>query len=112
METRVTEIRQQVERADEALVDLLLSTPDHEEPRLQVGVFCPYCVGETIQVVETSEGDSERVFFQMHCEDCGCDFILLEDNVDACKRGIENAKREIEYNQNKIKYFKTKLQEG
>lgn len=112
MESRVTEIRQQVERSDEALVDLLLSTPDREEPRLKVGVVCPLCQSETIQIIEMSEGDSERVFFQMHCVDCGCDLVLFEDNVEACRRGIENAKREIEYNQNKIKYFKTKLQEG
>ena len=47
MESRVTEIRQQVERSDEALVDLLLSTPDREEPRLKVGVVCPLCQSET-----------------------------------------------------------------
>lgn len=45
----------------------------------------------------------------MHCIDCGCDFVLFEDTINACRRGIENAKKEIEYNKNKIEYFNKKL---
>lgn len=107
----VNEIRQYTERNDEALIDLILSGEERQEPRLDVGVYCPLCQSETIQIVETSEGDSERCFFQMHCIDCGCDFVLFEDIIQACRRGIENAQKEIDYAENKIKYFKKKLKE-
>lgn len=107
----LNEIREYNEHNDEALVDLILSTKEREEPRLNTAVYCPLCQGETIQVIETTEGDSERCFFQMHCVDCGCDFVLYEDIIQACRRGIENAQNEIEYSENKIKYFKKKLQE-
>jgi len=43
--------------------------------------------------------------------DCGCEFVLFEDFVDACRRGIENAQNDIEYNKMKIEYFKEKLKE-
>lgn len=105
------EIRQYAERNDEALIDLILSGEERQEPRLDVGVYCPLCQSETIQIVETSEGDSERCFFQMHCIDCGCDFVLFEDIIQACRRGIENAQKEIDYAENKIEYFKKKLRE-
>ena len=107
----VNEIRQYTERNDEALIDLILSGEERQEPRLDVGVYCPLCQSETIQIVETSEGDSERCFFQMHCIDCGCDFVLFEDIIQACRRGIENAQKEIDYAENKIEYFKKKLRE-
>lgn len=107
----VNEIRQYTERNDEALIDLILSGEERQEPRLDVGVYCPLCQSETIQIVETSEGDSERCFFQMHCLDCGCDFVLFEDIIQACRRGIENAQKEIDYAENKIEYFKKKLRE-
>lgn len=107
----VNEIRQYTERNDEALIDLILSGEERQEPRLDVGVYCPLCQSETIQIVETSEGDSERCFFQMHCIDCGCDFVLFEDIIQACRRGIENAQKEIDYAENKIEYFKKKLKE-
>ena len=107
----VNEIRQYTERNDEALIDLILSGEERQEPRLDVGVYCPLCQSETIQIVETSEGDSERCFFQMHCIDCGCDFVLFEDIIQACRRGIENAQKENDYAENKIEYFKKKLKE-
>ena len=107
--SQADKIRQYTERQDEALVDLLLSTPECDEPRLDVGVFCPLCQGETIQITEISEGNSERCFFQMHCVDCGCDFVLFEDVIHACRRGIENAEKEIQYSKNKIEYFKGRL---
>lgn len=107
----VNEIRQDFEREDEALINLLLATPEREEPSLNIVAYCPLCKGDTIQVVETSEGDSERVYYKMHCVDCGCDFVLAEDIIAACRRGIENAKREIEYSEAKIDYFKKKLAE-
>lgn len=102
-------IRQNEERNDEALIDLMLSTEEREEPRLNVGVYCPLCQSETIQVIESAEGDSERAFFQMKCLDCGCEFVLFEDDIEACRRGIENAQKEIRYAENKIKYFKKRL---
>lgn len=106
---KADEIRQVEERNDEALVDLILSTEEREEPRLNVGVYCPLCQSDTIQIEESAEGDSERAFFLMKCIDCGCQFVLYEDDIDSCRRGIENAEREIRYNQNKIKYFKKRL---
>lgn len=106
---KADEIRQVEERNDEALVDLILSTEEREEPRLKTSVYCPLCQSETIQVEESAEGDSERAFFLMKCLDCGCQFVLYEDDIDSCRRGIENAEREIRYNQNKIKYFKKRL---
>ena len=102
-------IRQNEERNDEKLIDLILSTEEREEPRLNVGVYCPLCQSETIQVIESAEGDSERAFFQMKCLDCGCEFVLFEDDIEACRRGIENAQKEIRYAENKIKYFKKRL---
>jgi len=104
------EVRQVVERQDGDLLDVILATEERDEPRLETNVYCPLCQGDTIQIVETSEGDSERAFFQMHCMDCGCDFVLLEDNINACRRGIENAQKEINYAENKIKYFKRKME--
>lgn len=107
--SKADEVRQFVEQNDKNLVDLLLSGKDREEPRLNVGVSCPLCNGETIEVVEFAEGDSERVFFQMKCCGCGCEFVLFEDDINSCRRGIENAENEIKYNQNKIEYFKKRL---
>ena len=107
--SKAEEIRQVVERNDEALVDLMLSTEEKEEPRLNVGVYCPLCQSETIQIEESAEGDSERTFFLMKCLDCGCEFVLFEDDINSCRRGIENAEREIRYAENKIKYFKKRL---
>jgi hypothetical protein len=107
--SKAEEIRQVVERNDEKLIDLLLSTEEKQEPRLNIGVFCPLCKDDTIQIIETAEGDSERVFFQMKCLNCGCEFVLFEDDIEACLRGIENAKQEIKYNENKIKYFEGRL---
>lgn len=103
--SKACEVQQIIERQDEGLVDLLLSVEDREEPRLSEVVYCPLCKGDTIQVIESAEGDSERVFFQMKCLDCGCEFVLFEDDISRCRRGIENAEKEIRYNQNKIKYF-------
>ena len=108
-QSKADEIRCCMERNDEALVDLILSTEEREEPRLKVGVYCPLCQSDTIQIIESAEGDSERVFFQMKCIDCGCEFVLFEDDIDSCRRGIENAEREIRYNKNKIEYFKKRL---
>ena len=102
-------IRQNEEQNNEALLDLLLSTEEREEPRLNVGVYCPLCQSETIQIEEFAEGDSERAFFQMKCLDCGCEFVLFEDDIEACRRGIENTQKEIRYAENKIKYFKRRL---
>lgn len=110
--SKAEEIREVIERQDEGLVDLLLSGEERQEPRLSEVVYCPLCKGDTIQVVESAEGDSERVFFQMKCLDCGCEFVLFEDDINACRRGIENAKAEIKYNENKIKYFEEKLRLG
>ena len=70
------------------------------------------CQSDTLKIIETAEGDSERVFFQVKCAACGCEFVLLEDLVNSCRRGIENAKAEIDYNKNKIKYFEDKLKGG
>lgn len=109
--SKAEEVRQFVEQQDEGLIDLLLAAEEREEPRLKVGVSCPLCQSDTLQIVETAEGDSERVFFQIHCLDCGCDFVLLEDDIERCRRGIENAEKEISYNKKKIEYFKKKLQE-
>ena len=107
--SKAEEIREVIERQDEGLVDLLLSGEERQEPRLNEVVYCPLWKGDTIQVIESAEGDSERVFFQMKCLDCGCEFVLFEDDINACRRGIENAKAEIKYNENKIKYFEEKL---
>lgn len=108
-QSKAKEIRQVVERNDENLVDLLLSTEEKEEPRLNVGVYCPLCQSETLEIIESAEGDSERAFFQIKCIDCGCEFVLFEDDIEACRRGIENAQKEIKYNENKIQYFKKRL---
>jgi hypothetical protein len=108
--SKAEEIRQVVERDDENLIDLLLTTEEREEPRLNEVVYCPLCQNDTIQVTESAEGDSERVFFQMKCLACGCEFVLFEDDINACRRGIENAERDIKYAQNKIDYFKRRME--
>ncbi len=110
--SKAEEVRQVVERSDEALVDLMLATEENETPRLNQVVYCPLCQSDTLEVTETAEGDSERVFFQMKCAACHCEFVLFEDDINSCRRGIENAKRDIEYNQNKIKYFNRRLENG
>lgn len=105
--------RQLVEKQDEGLIDLILSGEPRQDACFELKtVHCPICQGNTIQITETAEGDSERVFFQMKCLDCGCEFVLFEDFIDACRRGVLNAKNEIEYNKNKIDYFEKKLRGG
>ena len=109
-ESKANAVRQFNERIDEPLIDLLLSDKGKIEACFDTNnVHCPICQGDTIEIVETAEGDSERVYFQMRCPACGCEFVLLEDLANACRRGIENAKNEIEYNKNKINYFERKL---
>lgn len=109
-ESKANAVRQFNERIDEPLIDLLLSDNGKIEACFDTNnVHCPICQGDTIEIVETAEGDSERVYFQMKCCGCGCEFVLFEDLADACRRGIENAKNDIEYNKNKIEYFKRKL---
>lgn len=110
--SKAEEVREFVEQGDESLIDVLLSGKEKDEPRLQAVVYCPLCKGDTIKITETAEGDSERCFFQMKCLNCGCEFVLFEDDVEYCRRGIENAKNEIEYNKNKIDYFNKKLRGG
>lgn len=112
-QSRADEVRQLIEQADEGLIDLILSGEPRLDPLLDLKqIFCPLCKSDTIQIIETSEGDSERIYFQIKCLECGCEFVLFEDFVDSTRRGIENAKREIEYNKNKINYFENKLKEG
>ena len=104
-------VRQMYEMTDEPLIDLLLAYKEKLEPHFDInGVSCPLCQGDTIEITETAEGDSERVYFQMKCAACGCEFVLVEDLINACRRGIANAEEEIEYNKNKIDYFKKKLE--
>jgi hypothetical protein len=108
--SKANETRQFIEKQDEGLIDLILSGEPRQEPCFELkNIHCPLCQGDTIQITETAEGDSERVFFQMKCLDCGCEFVLFEDFIDACRRGIKNAKNDIEYSKNKIEYFESKL---
>lgn len=107
--SKADEVRQLNEKQDEALIDLILSGKERNEAYLHGNVYCPMCKSDSIQITETAEGDSERVYLQMKCLDCGCEFVLVEDLINACRRGIENAKAEIEYNKNKIKYFNRKM---
>ncbi len=106
----VDEVRRFCERQDEPLIDLLLSDKEKIEGHIDGNIHCPLCQNDTLEITETAEGDSERVYFQIKCSVCGCEFIIVEDLVNACQRGIENAKNDIEYSKNKIEYFKTKLE--
>lgn len=109
--SKADEVRRFNERSDEPLIDLLLSDHEKMEGFINTGViYCPLCQGDTIEITETAEGDSERIYFQMKCSACGCEFVILEDLTNSCRRGIENAKNEIEYNKNKIRYFEQKLE--
>ena len=112
LKSKADEVRQYIEQNDENLVDLMLATEENEEPHLNTVVYCPLCKSDTLEVTETAEGDSERVFFQMKCAACQCEFVLFEDDINSCRRGIENANREIEYNRHKIEYFKRRLKNG
>lgn len=111
--SKAEEVRQFVDREDEGLVNLILSGEEHLNACFDIeNLHCPMCQGDTLEITETAEGDSERVFFQVKCAACGCEFVLLEDLANSCRRGIENAKAEIDYNKNKIKYFEDKLKGG
>jgi len=58
------EVRQFVEKQDEGLIDVILAGADRKEPLFDLKqIYCPICKGETVQIIETSEGESERVFF-------------------------------------------------
>lgn len=104
------EVLQFCEKQDVPLINLLLSGDEKIEAHFDVDtVHCPICQGDTIEIIETAESDSERVYFQMKCPVCECEFVMVEDLTNACLRGIENAKAEIEYNKNKIEYFNKKL---
>lgn len=111
-QSQAEEVRQCYEKQDEALVDLILSGEEKLEGVLSDSIYCPLCKGDSMIIVETAEGDSERVFFQIKCLECGCEFVLFEDIINACRRGIENAKAEVRYNENKIKYFEEKIKEN
>ena len=111
-QSKADEVRQMNEREDEPLINLILSGEQKIEANFDFeNIHCPLCQGDEIHITETAEGDSERVYFQMKCPACGCEFVLIEDLADSCRRGIENAKTEIEYNKNKIEYFNKKLKE-
>ena len=111
--SKAEEVRQFIDREDEGLVNLILSGEERLNACFDVeNLHCPMCQSDTLKIIETAEGDSERVFFQVKCAACGCEFVLLEDLVNSCRRGIENAKAEIDYNKNKIKYFEDKLKGG
>lgn len=112
-QSRADEVRQLIEKDDEGLINLILLGDPRIDPLFDLKqIFCPLCKSDTIQIIETSEGDGERVYFQIKCLECGCEFVLFENFIDSARRGIENAKREIEYNKNKINYFENKLKEG
>ena len=67
-ESKANAVRQFNERIDEPLIDLLLSDNGKIEACFDTNnVHCPICQGDTIEIVETAEGDSERVYFQMRC---------------------------------------------
>lgn len=103
-------VRKLHEREDEELINLLISDEEHINPNFCPSDFvCPKCQSDTLEITEIAEGDSERVYFQMKCPACGCEFVILEDLIDSCRRGIENAKAEIKYSENKISYFENKL---
>ena len=97
--SKAEEVRQFVDREDEGLVNLILSGEERLNACFDIeNLHCPMCQSDTLKIIETAEGDSERVFFQVKCVACGCEFVLLEDLID--------------YNKNKIKYFEDKLKGG
>ena len=111
-ESKANIVRKFIEKEDENLIDLKLEKEKGIEPFIDKNLFCPKCKTDTLKIIETAEGESERVFIQIKCLNCGCEFVLLEDLATSCMRGIENSKARIRYEEKRQEYFKQKMNAG
>ena len=103
---------QAVEQAegDEALKLMLAETED-VDPELPQCV-CPKCLSDSIEFKQLNENYTGRAFYLQRCKDCGTEFILLEDKVNSCRRGIINCNQRIEYENKKINAYERMLKDG
>lgn len=93
---------------DEAL-HLMLAEPDELEPSPPQAV-CPKCLSDRLDFRQLDENYTGRAFYLLKCKDCGTEFILLENKIDSCRRGIINCRQRIEFENKKIKTFEEMLQ--
>lgn len=101
---------QAVEQAegDETLKLMLAETEDVDpEPPQAV---CPKCLNDEIEFKQLNENYTGRAFYLLKCKHCGTEFILLEDKIDCCRRGIINCKQRIDYENKKIKTYEEMLE--
>ena len=71
---------------------------------------CPKCLNDEIEFKQLNENYTGRAFYLLKCKHCGTEFILLEDKIDCCRRGIINCKRRIDYENKKIKTYEEMLE--
>lgn len=93
---------------DEAL-KLMIAEPQEVDPAVP-DVICPNCLSDGIEFKQLNENYTGRAFYLLKCRDCGLEFIVLEDKIDCCRRGIINCKQRIEYENKKIKTLEEMLQ--
>jgi len=92
---------------DEALKLMLAETND-VDPGLPHCV-CPKCLADSIEFKELCENYTGRAFYLLKCKECGTEFILLEDKIESCRRGILNCNQRIDYEKKKIDLYEQML---
>lgn len=95
---------------DETLKLMLAETEDLD-PELPQCV-CPKCLSDSIEFKQLNENYTGRAFYLYKCKDCGKEFILLEDKIDSCRRGIINCNQRIEYEKKKIATYEEILKDA
>jgi len=98
-----------VEQAEgDETLKLMLAEPQEIDPELPQAV-CPKCLSDSLDFKQLSENYTGRAFYLLKCKDCGTEFILLEDKINSCRRGIINCKQRIEYENKKIEAYNNML---
>lgn len=94
-------------QGDETL-KLMLAEPQELDPQVPDAV-CPKCLNDEIEFKQLNENYTGRAFYLLKCKNCGTEFILLEDQIDCCRRGIINCKQRIDYENKKIETYNNML---
>lgn len=100
-----SEIKGYVEAVEQAEGDAALKLMLAETRELEAQppqCVCPKCLSDSVEFVQLSENYTGRAFYLQKCKYCGTEFILLEDKINSCQRGIINCKQRIEYENKKI----------
>lgn len=105
----ITGIVQAVEQSNgDDTLKLMMAETEEMDPELPQCV-CPKCLSDGVSFTLLQEDYLGRAFYLYRCLDCGTEFILLEDHINSCRRGIINCKQRIEFEKKKIATFEKML---